>query len=252
MPAAAKKAPKAKAADTSAGKKPSAKAKAKAAAVPTTALEATDADVLVRTCSRDPLDKARIEREILKVLRDTYKGFSHTQKCSLLVDGVSLFTRLCNDRFANVTMGKLYHSARRNEYDDLVSPHKRLKVSHPNEPEDPRVKQMIDALESHPPNLKPLTLILDLDEIMNNKNSVAVLKGLLKVKPQSGHMHTNIVMEGMRWVKRTQCDQRFPSEVALMKDHFDLALLYHLKMQRGEGMLAKNWWPLVSDVAFFM
>eukprot|EP00959_Pyramimonas_sp_CCMP1952_P259691 5429843-Pyramimonas_sp.AAC.1 len=82
-------------------------------------------------------------------------------------------------------MGANYHKARRAEHEDEDSPSKRL-VADKSLPEDEGLFEALCEFRQHDSNAAALEAWLELEELPNQGNAVALMKATLQVDPFSG------------------------------------------------------------------
>ena len=213
--------------------------------------ETEDRMSLEAKASADPGERTRHEGQVYaaKCLRDTYKTLSHEEKYTTPRDGKVLSLRLCDDWMAGESMGMSYHNARRVEYQCTDCPASLLRAVN-EEQCDPRVRQAVVALKSTAMNTRTMAALFDLDEELDLNNSCAMLLCFFHVKFRAGTLHhVNFLLDGMRWILRTKVHERFSEQVELCRNVFKEVLMCHFALQKRDGLIPRNWWPKIKDVA---
>lgn len=208
---------------TSTNRKP--KAKAKATAAPSTLLEQEEAETPTqwrRTCPRRDIDGM-----VDKLLKDNFRGWTAQQADCSYINGVSLRAQLLKDKAlqlkGELRMGKNY-AGMRTRYEDMASPAMLLKVKHPGEPINDRLRSSLVELCSARCNIQPLLAWLQEDVADTQRSVVALFKATLDLKPDSRAKQCSAIVEVMRYIMRNGVQNRFREETALLTKHFDQTL----------------------------
>jgi hypothetical protein len=216
----------------------------------TTTLAKAELSVPVSSASTRCLRRRTSEQTTAKIVRDNFPTFTPTQTDDKVNEkGNTLRQQLRLDRKdPQVRMGLKYYAAMRVVYDDDMSPFRQLRVIDPSEPINPMVEEAIMGLESHPTNLVPMQALFCVDVDLSQRNIVAILKGLLKLRTCSSMPRLSVLIEGMRWLQRNRVDVRFKQEVAVCRRHFDEVMSKHHDIVTCVGRTTAEWWELVRDV----
>jgi hypothetical protein len=83
----------------------------------------------------------------------------------------------------------------------------------------------------------------------SQRNVVAVLKALLKLRSASIYSQLTALVDGLRWIQMNDIPKLYPDEIALCRTHFDEALAKHHDVVITAGRTTKDWWGLVKNVA---
>jgi hypothetical protein len=199
--------------------------------------------------------RVRTEDEIIdKILKDNFPLWSFEQINLKVVDGVSLRDRIKADKVRQacnlLAMGKLYYASIRLTYQDDLSPLSQLTIEDKNQPSD---ETMMDALKSLLGYMRvtgPLEEWLELCDGINQKNIVALFRGLQRVSPHQSLKYAALVENVMSMVVGMDLDQQFDKEVKAMASVFDMALLKSLLSSakaNDQGVL--DWWTNCKDYA---
>ena len=216
----------------------------------TTTLEKAELAAKGSTAPTRSLRRRSSEQAVSKILKDNFPLATPSQTDDKINSrGQTLREQLRDDRKRpEVRMGLKHYAALRIVFDDELSPLRLLRVLDPSEPINPMVEMAIKGLESHPVSLVQMQALFCVDLQLSQRNVVAILKGLLKLRSSTSLPQLSVLIEGMRWIQRNRVEIRFKQEVSICRQHFDEVMSKHHDIVTSAGRSTAEWWSLVSDV----
>ena len=126
---------------------------------------------------------------------------------------------------------------------------RQLRALDKTEPINSFVRMAVDGVEANPMNLSPLQALYNIETPFSQRNVVAILRAILRLRCGGSLGQLIVLIEGMRWLQATGVQQRHAAEMEICRSHFDLALSKHHEIVIDAGRTTEEWWMLVADVA---
>ena len=221
-----------------------------------TLVEAAEAGAGPSVGQKRKLVRRDTEQAVSKCLRDNFGNFTEINSDVLLYQGMTLRERLLKDKrsakMGLATMGANYYRDLRQWYSGEESPMAKLAVKDNNEKVRQELIDALVAMKSNPPNRGPLSEFLSSAVGANQRELVGILKAMLELRPGLSKVHCASSIEIMQFLARSCMTDKFPDEVGLAREAFDVALAQSFVNMKKEGLSIMSWWELYQDIASFV
>ena len=160
---------------------------------------------------------------VQKSIADNCKDFDQISIDGVKVDGLTLRDRLKRDKHLqkkdnNLKTGALYYRELRYMYAGAAHPSNQLVARGPKEVVSTRLHKALVACKQANSNKLLLSEWLQTEPTCNQKELVGILKIAASLKPTVSLQQQQLLIETMRFLKRTGMTETFKEDVDLMQD----------------------------------
>eukprot|EP00971_Amphidinium_carterae_P127342 2523252-Amphidinium_carterae.2 len=217
-----------------------------------------------QAAKRRRLARCETDELVHKAIRDNFKNWSHSNCFELRnAEGLTLFEKLRRDKHerrhnpkCEIRFGPGYYQGLRYEYSDLDSPGKQLVVK--NTAEDggfeERYKTFLPVKELNrmlcellsgaskcSKKKQELVAFLATAGMPNQRTLVGLLRWMLTQRPWANDKMMAVATALMDMIMRLELCCKYPEEIAMCSDWFDLVLTSIWSKCKKAGMTASSW-----------
>lgn len=231
---------------------PASKRKAEADEEPQTLIEKAEAKVSTRAKKTKLSVEERAEAATVKALKDNFRGWSSEHLYLNLQSNMSLRDRIYSDKLAWLSgqrepMGKCYYLGLKELYkrkEEGV-----LEVNNEAEDEDPKLVRALTVVYGKKRNLQDLREWLAHSPICNQRNLVALFRCCMSMSPRHSSPFNELGIFLMEWVAKNKVDEKFPSEVKVLKGYMNACLLKSVADLKRHDMTKTQWFENYKHLA---
>lgn len=213
-----------------------------------TLLEAEAASAKKKRGRRQEDDRAAVA----KIMNDHFRGLSAEEGYVTRINGRTLEEHLSTDRkkwlLGEIKMGKHYYADLKRQYSSEENvPFKQIKVLNPDESDDEELEEALFQASKHMAEHEPLAVWLSQEKLPNQKNSAALMKGLVTFDPYSGPAKNELLLKALRWCATVGFDKKYRGIWVHVQSYFDKVLDKSWSLMKAQGVSAKTWWRSIAE-----
>lgn len=222
-----------------------------AAALPTTLQEAVER--LENTAAATKRRKSRsLDDAVSKAIADNFGTFTDAEIDLTLVRGKSLRETIMDAKMRqrngeDLAIGKTFYQRLREEFGQASDVGRQMTVKNDAEEEDTNLRSCLMTMLRHNRDTTHIVQWMLNNGLATQKNFVALCRGFLMIAPAQSIGNATLILEFLRYCSRVNSLNAYPTEMRLMKQHFDLALQKSHSHMKSQGQPLSVWWSSVRD-----